>query len=586
MLIPTPMFGVALATLVSATSAPLGDVESLSHARLSEALAAVASEHPDVASLHRVGVSREGRAIEALRLTGTEDPSNHPALLLVANLEGPRVFESGVVLDHARRLANAYESDESVRALLDTTVVWFVPRANPDAAEGRFASPSIERWASSIDVDNDRDGRRGEDGPADVNGDGVVTTMRVLDPEGEWMEDPTDARVLIQADRVKGERGKWRLYPESRDLDGDETFGEDAPRDAQVDRNFASGWEEHVARAGTFPTDEPEARALCEFVMAQKNLALVVVYDGHDNLVEKPKSVADDAAPVKRVPPYGVLESDAELLEEIGREYREQTKNEAKGDGEDAGTFARWCYDHRGLVTLSAVLWNLPDEAPAADEDADAAEGDDGAVTEEAAADEAAPAEEEDDEVSESDAKPSDDAKHLLWIDGAGESWRFVDWTPFDHPELGSVEIGGFAPFARSEPPQDAWTKIADAHFDWFQGLGELLPRIELVECEREKLGTGVWKVTATLTNDAYLPLLSRSMQRTRTTRPAKVSLVLPDGATLLSGNTQELVRDLAGSGGRAEFEWLVHGPDGMELGVSVDSDHAGRAFRKAEVSQ
>jgi len=545
------------------------DVRELTHEQLTVELSALAEQHPDLASRHRVGLSREGREIVALRVTAAKEPKRHPALLLVANLEGPRVFESGVALHHARKLVEGYATSDAIKALLDTTVVWVIPRANPDAAEARFLEPRAERWTASTGVDDDRDGRSGEDPAADVNGDGLVTAMRVPDPDGTWIEDPADARVLIEADRTKGRRGKWKLLSESRDLDGDEEAGEDAPGNTRMDRNFAAGWEEHAAAAGLFPTDEPEARALCEFVMAQRNLVLVVAYDGQDNLVEKPESVDDDASPVKRIPSAGLLASDAKLVEELGRRYREATKNESKGSGEDAGTFTRWCYEHRGLFVLQAVLWTLPTEAP-----------------EEGAAEEAGETKEEEKEAEKPKDEPSGDAKHLLWIDATGESWRFLDWTPFEHPELGPVEIGGFAPFARLVPPQDSWQPIADAHFDWFVGIGVLAPRVELASCTKERVGPGVWEVKAAVTNTGYLPLLSRSMRRTRTTRPARVRLLLPEAATLLSGERQALIEDLAGTGGRSELTWLVLGPAEMEIAVSVDSDHAGESLETAEVIQ
>jgi hypothetical protein len=114
--------------------------------------------------------------------------------------------------------------------------------------------------------------------------------------------------------------------------------------------------------------------------------------------------------------------------------------------------------------------------------------------------------------------------------------------------------------------------------------LGKDLPRVGLPECNREKLGDGLWRVTAVLQNDAYLPLLSRSARRTETLRPAKVVLVLPTAAKLVAGNPQELCSELAGTGGRKEYEWLVAGPDAMELAVRVETDHAGSVLRKAEV--
>jgi len=594
---------------------PAPALELLEHARLAQELVALETAHPGLVQRHKLGNSRAGRALEALRFAGkgADEEKARPALLLVANLDGARLYSSAVALEHARALASGYGSDERVTALLDTTTVWIVPRANPDAAEARFATPRHEQRASGPGVDDDRDGRSGEDPAADVNGDGLVSWMRVVDPDGEWIEDPTDARALIKSDGTKGERGKYKLWPEGRDLDGDEKVAEDAPLDARVERNFPAGWEEHTREAGAFPTDEPETRALVEFVVGHPELALVVVYDAQDSLVGDVKSVGDDAPAVKRVPPEGVLESDAKLLGELAKRYREATGAKANAEGSERGTFSRWCYEHRGLLTLSTALWELPLEEPKKEGDAKEGEKKDGAPAEgeekpdenaaekpsETPAEAAPPAGGRGGRrgrgegggagvggIKKDEPKPAEDAKRLKWIDakGASEAWRFTPWAPFEHPELGPVEIGGLAPYARLEPPADESGEIARKHFDWFVTLGQELPRVELAECEREKLGDGLWRVTAVLQNDAYLPLLTRSARRSETIRPAKVVLVLPTAAKLVAGSPQELCSDLPGSGGRKEYTWLVQGPDAMELAVRVETDHAGHVLRKAEV--
>lgn len=570
----------------------------LDHAQLSRELAAIASAHPDIAQLQTIGSSRAGRALEALRFAGrgASEDAARPALLLVANLDGARLYSSAVALQHARALAEGYASNPAVQSLLDTTTVWILPRANPDAAEARFAVPRFEQRASGPGIDDDRDGRAGEDPPSDINGDGVIGWMRVADPDGEWRLDPTDARARVKAERSKGERGAYKLWPEGRDSDRDDLVAEDALLDARVDKNFPAGWEQHTREAGLFPTDEPETRALCDFVLAHAELALVVVYDAQDSLVGELESAGDEAPRVKLIPPEGVLESDAKLLGELGKRYRKATQSAVKSEASERGSFARWCYEQRGLWTLSAALWDLPltEAAPAPAPAPAPAAASAAAIppvtptpaeSTHAPAAPATPADQPTPKPDE-DAKPSDDAKRLRWIDarGASEAWRFLPWTPFTHPELGAVEIGGLAPYARLEPPASESAAIAQRHFEWFLTLGALLPRVSIAECTREPLGEGLQRVHAVLENDAFLPLLSRAALRSEALRPARLRLVLPEGAVLLGGESQALCSELPGSGGRAKFDWLVRAAGALELRVSVDSSHAGRAQRSAEV--
>ncbi|MFN0243750.1 MAG: M14 family zinc carboxypeptidase [Planctomycetota bacterium] len=554
----------------SAATIPL-----LDHQQLEAALTRVAAEHPELASIVPVGVSRGGRKIDALRLAAGERKPGRPAILVVANLDGPLVYTSGLALSIAQDLAARYATDAAVKALLDTSTLYFVARANPDGAQARFVSPLAEVRGTGFGIDDDRDGKSGEDAPADVDGDGLVTSMRVPDPEGVWMPDPTDPRALVQADKKKGERGLFHLMPEGRDSDRDEKAGEDPLLDAVVNRNFPQGWAAHKAESGAFPTDEPEARALCDFVLTHKDIALVVTYGALDNLIEKPKSAKDDAPREKLVPAEGVMDSDAALLGEIGTRYQKLTKSKAKGDKSDAGTFQSWCYAQRGLWTLNIAPWSVPLD------DADAK----GGAKSDAKPEEKGDAK-PDEKKPEGDEKPkpSDDAKRLKWIDASGESARFVPWKPFDHPELGQVEIGGFAPYALVEPPAAEGVRIAAAEREFVTTLGELLARPRIVECTAKDLSGGLWQIDAAIENPSFLPLQSASAKRSEIARPARVTLRLPQSGRILAGNRQELASDLPGSGGRKEFRWLVHGASPSAMRVELDTNNAGTAEAIPEV--
>jgi hypothetical protein len=551
-----------------AASAPL-----LDHRQLQIAMARIATEHPELVSILPVGTSRGNRKIDALRLSAGERAPGRPAILLVANIDGPAAWTASIALSHAQKLAANYASDAKTKALLDTTTLYIVPRAAPDAAEARFVEPLHEAQASGRGIDNDRDGRFGEDGPSDVNEDGLVLVLRVLDPEGEWLEDPADARALVRADRAKGQHGRFKRWVEGRDSDKDELVGEDSEFDAVVNRNFAARWVEHDPASGLFATDEPEVRALCDFILAHKDIALVVTYGMQDNLVEKPKSVADDAPNVKLIPPVGVQQSDADLYAEIGQRYKRITKSSAKGRDESEGSFQTWIQMHRGLWSLNLALWSMPLDESGKPVDAAAKPADS-----ETKSDKDADASKKDDSKKDDDKpKPSDDAKRLRWMDAnAGESARFVPWKPFDHPELGAVEIGGFAPFATIEPPESERARIAAVELEFLVSLGDLLPRVKVAKCTAKEVSAGLWKIEATITNDSFLPYASAAGRRAETVRPVRVTLRAPKNVQLLAGTRQQLVQNIESSGGRKELTWLVLGGPPSTLSIEVDTDNAG----------
>jgi hypothetical protein len=358
--------------------------------------------------------------------------------------------------------------------------------------------------------------------------------------------------------------------------------GEDPAHDAVVNRNVPQGWEEHAPRAGRFATDEPEARALAEFVRTHEDIALVLTYGALDNLVELPKPVADDAPAVKRIPPAGLLQSDADLLKELGRRYRAATDSKAKGSDDDAGTFQAWCYAQRGLWTLNAVGWSVPLDTPAPAGDAAGGETADDA-DEKSNKDEKSKKKEDDDAP-----KPSDDAKRLRWLDAQGEAQarRFAPWTPFEHAELGPVEIGGFAPYALIEPPAEELDGIARAQLDFVVGLGAALARVRIEDCKARELGALI-EVRAALTSEGLLPLLSKAAQRASTPRPVRVRIELPEGARLVAGARETLVSELEDGGGwREELRWLVAGAAAGDIEVVADSACAGTVRARPEVER
>ena len=75
-----------------------------------------------------------------------------------------------------------------------------------------------------------------------------------------------------------------------------------------------------------------------------------------------------------------------------------------------------------------------------------------------------------------------DDYDALIWNDTERGGREFLDWTPFLHPQLGEVEVGGFNPkFAVFNPPADMYEEWArrEALFNLF--LAKHLPQIEIV---------------------------------------------------------------------------------------------------------
>jgi len=139
-----------------------------------------------------------------------------------------------------------------------------------------------------------------------------------------------------------------------------------------------------------------------------------------------------------------------------------------------------------------------------------------------------------------------DEWEVLKWNDehrpGKGD---FMDWTPFKHPTLGDIEIGGFNPkFYGQNPPADlmeTWARN-EAMFNLF--LAQQLPQVKITEA-RVAAGTeaGTFEVAMTVTNEGKMPTALEMAKR--------VKMVRPDTCTIKLEKGQELVKAPRASRGR-----------------------------------
>ncbi|MCI0585896.1 MAG: hypothetical protein L0323_03530 [Planctomycetes bacterium] len=537
---------------------------------LEAALRSLAGESGGTASLASIGVSRAGRPIHLLRLAsqGPNPPDERPGILVVAGLEGTHLLGTEVEVEAARALLAARGKDSAVDRLLAETVLYLVPRASPDAAIARFAKPIVERRGNLRPVDDDRDGRADEDGPDDLDGDGAIVKMRFEDPEGTMVADETDSRILRPADPLKGERGRWKLEPEGTDEDGDGKTNEDPPGDARPDRNFPQGHPEHESDAGAHAASEPESRALLEFCLSHRNVAAVLVYGRHDNLVQTPGDADAQAGEVRGLTTK-IPKGDLPILKEVGERYREVTGSKAKGEkADEGGAFAAWAAFQFGVPTLAATLWkpdleNLPPASAPASAPA------------------TAPASAPASEPSGKDEALEEDRKRLRWNDAVLGGSGFVEWHEVAHPEHGRVEVGGWRPFVLSNPPPAEIRAIAEKEARFLAALAGFLPRVKVSEARVEARGGDVFSIEAAVENAGRFPTATEMGRRTGKVRPVRVRLEIPEGAAILAGEKQVLVPFLTGGGGRREMRWIVRAPAGSSGSLEVSTDRGGRDARE-----
>jgi hypothetical protein len=253
-------------------------------------LKAIAAVNPSIARLTSIGKTREGRDIWAMEIANTagRPVDQRPALLIAANFEGDHVVGSELALYLADFFVRGYASDAAVKQRLDDFVVYILPRVNADGAELMFAPVKTGRRTNATPFDADNDGRMDEDGPEDLNKDGVITLMRAKDPKGPFMISPDDPRLMKRADASKGESGGWTLYWEGLDKDHDGFIAEDGPGGADINRNFMHQYPYFEPEAGRYMVSEAETRAVLEFMIKHRNIAAILTFGESDNLIVTP----------------------------------------------------------------------------------------------------------------------------------------------------------------------------------------------------------------------------------------------------------------------------------------------------------
>jgi len=261
-------------------------------AAVNAALQDFARANPAKAKLHTLARSAGGRDILMLEI-GPEIKSAKktiPAVLVVANMEGNYPIASEAAMRLAHLLAGDWKEELYSRR-------WYiVPLGNPDGYAGFFKTPLNNNYLNARPVNEDNDDATDEDGPDDLNGDGYITMMRQVHPEGKWMAIEDNPVLMKQAERGKGEKGEYRLYREGTDNDGDGEINEDGPGGCNPGYNFPHDFQHYTKTDGLWAASEPESRAILEFAFAHPEIAMLLTFGRSNSLKEVPEGSKQVAA--------------------------------------------------------------------------------------------------------------------------------------------------------------------------------------------------------------------------------------------------------------------------------------------------
>ncbi len=482
-----------------------------------------AEEYPDIMEIYEVGRSFEGRPIYQVTLTNkaTGAHTDKPAAYFDGGRHAGEITPSESVFWLLKHLVEGYGSDPEVTQLLDTSTIYLRPQANPDGSN--LYLHTAQRNRSSVrPVDQDGNGLLDANPPVDLDGDGTIRLMRwyVGDGNGNARLDPRDDSGRLM-ERVPMGEGDWRLETEGIDHVGEGNYGSDGIGGLDLHRNFLANWRpmigmEETGRgfeqlgAGEYPLSEPEVYSLVMWTLTHPHISVV--------------NHMDTSAPFHLRGPSSSGQYERMYPEDLDLFFYFDTLGMSITGYPGAGSvfddfiggrplfghgpdYGYWYY---GSIWYGDELWNN-----GRFEDFN----DDGEM---------------------------DDWDRLYWDDNfnGGRGWK--DWTEVSHPQLGTVEVGGFHPkFFLQNPPPDILLEWAEKQARFNIALAMHLPQLRIdgvesrvVERDGEEV---VHEVTVTWTNTGGIPTALRQAQLVRIVQPDKV--VLDFDAELTRGGDEARVR-------------------------------------------
>ena len=524
-----------------------------------------AAAHPDLVTVESYGRSHEGRELWLATITDISTGAHHtkPAHWIDANIHSVEVTAGVAALWLIERLVSGFGNDDTVTRAMRTRTFYVVARINPDGVEWaladspRYRRSSVRPWPWS-------DGHHSAGlQVGDIDGDGRVLTMRVPDPNGAWMPSREDRRLMraVPIDGAPAGTSRYRLFSEGEVVDHD-GFTVPTPRPPEaldMNRNFPAGWGPKVPGSGDHPLSEPEIDALVRALVARPNVCGYNAFHTSGGVLLRPSSTKSDSA----LPPMDVW-----VYKQLAQHGTAVTGYPAHSVFEDftwdrsetmSGAADDWVYEHLGVYGWTTEFWDL----------IKAATGNKSSTL-----------------IWYTGPTEAEELAVLAWAD-ANHPELFVDWYPFEHPQLGAVELGGWDEMCSwTNPPLSLLAEEVRPHAEFAIHQALAAPCVEVLHAEASALGSDTWRVEVGIANTGWLPTdVSVQARRDHLVRPLTAEL---GGASVIGGTARRELGQLSGRSAarfsgwndgtpdRVLVAWTVRAPAGTAVTVNVAHPRAG----------
>ncbi len=456
---------------------------------LEKTLLELTSDYPHLAKLSSITKTLENRDVFAVTITNfsTGDDLSKPAFYVDGNHHAGEVTGSMAALHLIVTLLQGYETDESIKDLLDNNTVYVIPRISPDGAESYLTTDNKLR-----SVNRPYPFKELADGlhPSDIDGDGVIRIMRIKSKTGAWKESSLDSRIMIKRSPADFGGEYYNVYPEGFIVNYDGVNIQPAENKWGLDfnRNYPFGWapEARQPGAGAYPLSNPENKAVADFIITHPNICSGVTYHTTGGCYIYPPGTKPENKADAR---------DMRMFREIGTMATEETGYPCMNIFDaflidtvnySSGAFDDWLYHTQGIPSYTAELWDLqtragvenmfPRSRPFTDKE-----------------------------------KEENTFKCVKWIDENVASLPsgkpIKEWTKFNHEQLGEIEIGSYDfKFTYQNCPPEYLNQEMVKNTAFCLRMAKTAPILEIDSIQTENIEGDTYKLTATFSNNGYLP--------------------------------------------------------------------------------
>ncbi len=330
-----------------------------SHAQASALLKGLAKGHPDLCKLKSLGLSYGKRQMWVMTITNFKKTGSEKRVgfWIDGGIHANELQGVEVSLYTAWYLCEMYGKNKFITRLLDHRIFYICPMLSPDSRDAHMTKPNTTHSprTGQRPVDDDMDGLINEDGYEDLDGDGSITQMRKIDPNGNWKTHPDYPHLMVPL--KQGEKRPKLTYTllgqEGIDNDGDGLINEDGDGSYDPNRDWPWNWQpKHIQRgAHYYPFSIKENRMVADFIMKHPQIAGAQSYHNTGGMILRGPGGKKDHYSRRDLRVYDKIGKRGELLLP-GYRYI----NIAKDLYEVYGGSVDWLFQMRGIYSFTNEL--------------------------------------------------------------------------------------------------------------------------------------------------------------------------------------------------------------------------------------